>query len=58
MNDCTYDQIQIEEKLIKNIQYRIFKIRYENPYFFHVKNEKERIFFFLRMPYTVILKVV
>ncbi|BAM99860.1 elongation factor P [Blattabacterium cuenoti] len=58
MNDSTYDQIQIEERLIKNINIEFLKEGMKIPIFFHVKSEKEKIFLFLKMPSTVILKVV
>ncbi|WP_341653939.1 elongation factor P [Blattabacterium cuenoti] len=58
MNDRTYDQIQIEERLINNINIEFLKKGMKIPIFFHVKSEKERIFLFLKMPTTVILKVV
>jgi translation elongation factor P len=55
MNESSYDQIQIEEKLIKNIEF--LKEGMIVSIFFHIKNEKEKIFLFLKMPTTVILKV-
>ncbi|WP_341664659.1 elongation factor P [Blattabacterium cuenoti] len=58
MNDSTYDSLQIEERLINNINIEFLKKGMKIPVFFHVKSEKERIFLFLKMPTTVILKVV
>ncbi|WP_185863789.1 elongation factor P [Blattabacterium cuenoti] len=58
MNDSTYDQIQIEKRLINNINVEFLKEGMKIPIFFHVKSEKERIFLFLKMPTTVILKVI
>ncbi|WP_185853317.1 elongation factor P [Blattabacterium cuenoti] len=55
MNEINYDQIQIEEKLIKNIEF--LKEGMRITIFFHIKNEKEKTFLFLKMPSTVILKV-
>ncbi|WP_185872206.1 elongation factor P [Blattabacterium cuenoti] len=55
MNEINYDQIQIEKKLIKNIDF--LKEGMRITIFFHIKNEKEKIFLFLKMPSTVILKV-
>ncbi|ACY40073.1 elongation factor P [Blattabacterium sp. (Blattella germanica) str. Bge] len=55
MNEINCDQIQIEKKLIKNIEF--LKEGMKITIFFHVKNEKEKIFLFLKIPSTVILKV-
>lgn len=57
MNDSTYDQIQIEENLIKNINIEFLKEGMKIPIFFHVISEKEKIFLFLKILSTVILKV-
>ncbi|WP_041178399.1 elongation factor P [Blattabacterium sp. (Blaberus giganteus)] len=57
MNERTYDQIQIEIKLIKNTNIEFLKEGMKVKIFFHVKNEKEKIFLFLKMPSTVIFKV-
>ncbi|WP_185852129.1 elongation factor P [Blattabacterium cuenoti] len=57
MNDKTYDQIQIEKKSIKNINIEFLKEGIKIPIFFHVKSEKEKIFLFLKIPSTIILKV-
>ncbi|WP_185857936.1 elongation factor P [Blattabacterium cuenoti] len=57
MNDNTYNQIQIEEKLIKNINIEFLKEGMKVSIFFHVKNEKEKIFLFFKMPSTVCLKI-
>ncbi|WP_185860699.1 elongation factor P [Blattabacterium cuenoti] len=57
INDNNYDQIQIEEKLIKNINIGFLKEGMKISIFFHIKSEKEKIFLFLKIPSTVILKV-
>ncbi|WP_341663573.1 elongation factor P [Blattabacterium cuenoti] len=50
--------LQIEKRLINNINIEFLKKGMKIPIFFHVKSEKERIFLFLKMPTTVIFKVV
>ncbi|WP_185849207.1 elongation factor P [Blattabacterium cuenoti] len=57
MNENTYDQIQIDKKLIRNTNIEFIKEGMKISIFFHVKNEKEKIFLFLKMPSTVVLKV-
>ncbi|WP_185869015.1 elongation factor P [Blattabacterium cuenoti] len=55
MDEINCNQIQIKEKLIKNVD--LLKEGMRVSIFFHIKNEKEKIFLFLKMPSTVILKV-
>ncbi|WP_185864450.1 elongation factor P [Blattabacterium cuenoti] len=55
MNDHTYDQIQIEKKLIKNIKF--LKEGTKVCLFFHIIDNEKKDFLFLKMPTTVILKV-
>ncbi|WP_185867127.1 elongation factor P [Blattabacterium cuenoti] len=57
MSENTYEQIQIEERLIKNINIEFLKEGMKITIFFHVINEKEKIFLFLKMHSTIILKV-
>ncbi|QIK16461.1 elongation factor P [Blattabacterium sp. DPU] len=57
INDSTYDQIQIEKRLIKNVNIEFLKEGMIISIFFHVKSEKEKIFLFFKIPSTVILKV-
>ncbi|WP_238784158.1 hypothetical protein [Blattabacterium cuenoti] len=57
MSEITYDQIQIEEKLIKNKNIELLKEGMKINIFFHVKNRKEKNFLFLKIPTTLILKV-
>ncbi|WP_185876816.1 elongation factor P [Blattabacterium cuenoti] len=56
MNEINYDQIEIEKEAIKN-NISFLKEGTRVTIFFHVKNEKEKIFLFLKMPTTIILKV-
>ncbi|AWU43514.1 elongation factor P [Blattabacterium sp. (Cryptocercus kyebangensis)] len=55
MNTKSYDQIQIEKKLMKNIEF--LKEGMKFTIFFHVKNKNNKIFLFIKIPPTVILKV-
>lgn len=55
MNETTYDQIQIEKKLIKNTEFLKEGMRVS--LFFHIKNNEEKSFLFLKMPPTIILRV-
>ncbi|WP_113738075.1 elongation factor P [Blattabacterium clevelandi] len=55
MNTKSYDQIQIEKKLMKNIKF--LKEGIEFTIFFHFKNKNNKIIFFIKNSPTIILKV-